>query len=210
MLGHRLSPMSPTLSRSNTERCRSTAVVPPEAVANFENESIVPTSRRVSLQRIRTMTTSRIKNAFHAPHGHHLFRSNSSSLINEKPIDEEQKKKEKDFISCYDCNGPTLSPAQIAEAPRSKELGIASKQFRITDFELIKTIGTGILSYTCLSMCRNLTLTWYRLGTFARVWLSCLKGAPKEGPSQKVFALKILRKVDSTYCLPYTSSQEWR
>ena len=35
-------------------------------------------------------------------------------------------------------------------------------------------------------------------GTFARVWLATLKGGPKEGQSQKVFALKILRKVDST------------
>lgn len=143
------------------------------------------------------MTTARLKNAFHAPHGHHLFRSNSSNLVNEKPIDEEQKKKEKDFLSCYECNGPSLSPAQIAEAPRSKELGIASKQLKISDFELIKTIGTGQLFYGCRFTCRNFLLTMVCLGTFARVWLSCLKGAPREGHSQKVFALKILRKVDS-------------
>ncbi len=44
-------------------------------------------------------------------------------------------------------------------------------------------------------------LTNFRLGTFARVWLACLAGSRKEG--QKVFALKILRKVDSTYIAFY-------
>ncbi|KAL2043949.1 hypothetical protein N7G274_003469 [Stereocaulon virgatum] len=119
------------------------------------------------------MATAKFKSHFHAPHGHHLFRSNSANLLNEKPIDEEQKQKEKDFIACYECNGPSLSPSEIAENPRNKEVGVASKQLRVGDFELIKTIGTG---------------------TFARVWLTCLAGSPKEG--QKVFALKILRKVD--------------
>ncbi|KAL9077519.1 MAG: hypothetical protein Q9161_000365 [Pseudevernia consocians] len=153
------------------ERCRSTAVLPPEAIANLENSpSIIP--RRLSLQRIK-MATAKFKSHFHAPHGHKLFRTNSSNLANEKPIDEEQKQKEKDFIACFECNGPPLSPSQIAENPRSKEVGAASKQLRVGDFELIKTIGTG---------------------TFARVWLSRLAGVPKEG--QKVFALKILRKVD--------------
>ncbi|MCJ1276692.1 serine/threonine protein kinase, AGC [Puttea exsequens] len=120
------------------------------------------------------MASARIKNAFHAPHGHGLFRSNSSNLVPQAPIDEAQKQKEKDFLSCYECNGTPLSPSQIAEAPRAKELGIASKQLRISDFELIKTIGTG---------------------TFARVWLACLQD-PKEGQEKKYFALKILRKVD--------------
>ena len=140
------SPPPPTLQRSSTavELCRSTAVLPSDVVGHLENTPGL-NPRRVSLQRVKTMATTRIKNAFHAPHGHHLFRSNSSSLVNEKPVDEEQKRREKDFISCYECNGPPLSPAQIAEAPRSKELGIASKQLRITDFELHKTIGTGNL-----------------------------------------------------------------
>lgn len=123
------------------ERCRSTAVLPPEAIANLENSpSIIP--RRLSLLRIK-MATAKFKSHFHAPHGHKLFRTNSSNLANEKPIDEEQKQKEKDFIACFECNGPPLSPSQIAENPRSKEVGAASKQLRVEDFELIKTIGTG-------------------------------------------------------------------
>lgn len=153
---------APTLSRSNTstpsERCRSTAVLPSEAITTTENTPSIG-SRRVSLQRMRTMTTAKIRNAFHAPHGHHLFRSNSSNNVNEKPVDEDQKKREKNFISCYECNGPPLSPAQIAETPRSKELGIASKNLRITDFELIKTIGTGILASNCPTIRPDCILT---------------------------------------------------
>lgn len=131
------SPLHDTLS----ERCRSTAVLPPEAIANLENSpSIIP--RRLSLLRIK-MATAKFKSHFHAPHGHKLFRTNSSNLANDKPIDEEQKQKEKNFIACFECNGPPLSPSQIAENPRSKEVGVASKQLRVGDFELIKTIGTG-------------------------------------------------------------------
>lgn len=123
------------------ERCRSTAVLPPEAIANLENSpSIIP--RRLSLLRIK-MATAKFKSHFHAPHGHKLFRSNSSNLANEKPIDEEQKQKEKNFIACFECNASPLSPSQIAENPRNKEVGAASKQLRVGDFDLIKTIGTG-------------------------------------------------------------------
>ncbi len=126
------------------ERCRSTAVLPPEAIANLENSpSIIP--RRLSLLRIK-MATAKFKSHFHTPHGHKLFRTNSSNLVNEKPIDEEQKQKEKNFIACFECNGPPLSPSQIAENPRSKEVGAASKQLRVGDFELIKTIGTGTIT----------------------------------------------------------------
>ena len=171
------------------EQCRSTAVLPPEAIANLEN-SLSITPRRLSLQRIK-MATAKFKSHFHAPHGHKLFRSNSSNLVNEKPIDEEQKQKEKNFIACFECNGPPLSPSQIAENPRNKEVGVASKQLRVGDFELIKTIGTGEVAMED----RKPKTELFRLGTFARVWLSRLAGSPKEG--QKVFALKILRKVDS-------------
>ena len=189
-----LSPGSSTIqlhsSSHNTlpEQCRSTVVLPPEAIANLENSpSIIP--RRLSLLRIK-MATAKFKSHFHAPHGHKLFRTNSSSLGNEKPIDEEQKQKEKNFIACFECNGPPLSPSQIAENPRSKEVGAASKQLRVGDFELIKTIGTGKLPMDIGNF------QWFiYAGTFARVWLSRLAGSPKEG--QKVFALKILRKVDS-------------
>ena len=51
------------------------------------------------------------------------------------------------------------------------------------------------------------SLNWFICpGTFARVWLSRLAGSPKEG--QKVFALKILRKVDSKYTIPSISEPD--
>ena len=211
MLGHGLSPTGSSTqlqqpgsnndSSTLTSRCRTGAVLPAEAIANLENSpSILP--RRLSLLRVK-MATAKFKSHFHAPHGHKLFRANSSNNFSEKPIDEEQKQREKDFISCYECNGPPLTPDQIAENPRSKEVGLASKQLRVGDFELIKTIGTGGL-FTHLStlmtdcLCQALFVK-HHIGTFARVWLACLAGTAKEG--QKVFALKVLRKVDSTCTL---------
>ena len=147
MLGHGLSPTGSTTQLHHSDnslsspRCRTGAVLPPEAIANLENSpSILP--RRLSLLRVK-MATAKFKSHFHAPHGHKLFRANSSNNFPEKPIDEEQKQKEKDFISCYECNGPPLSPTQIAENPRTKEVGLASKQLKVGDFDLIKTIGTG-------------------------------------------------------------------
>ena len=193
-------------SNSNTrpslpQGCRSSAVLPPDAVANLENSpSILP--RRLSLQRVK-MATAKFKSHFHTPHGHHLFRSNSSNSVFDKPIDEEQRQKEKDFIACFECNnGDPLPPNEIAENPRNKEVGFPSKQLRVGDFELIKTIGTGIYTSKIIPQhieytAKSLKLTSTPSGTFARVWLSALAGSPKG--SQKVFALKILKKVDGKF-----------
>ncbi|KAI9729821.1 MAG: serine/threonine protein kinase, AGC [Cirrosporium novae-zelandiae] len=68
----------------------------------------------------------------------------------------------------------TLSPAEIAEDSKQKGIGTSSKDLCLGDFELIKTLGTG---------------------TFARVWLARLHH-PSAGEEGKVYALKILRKVD--------------
>ena len=157
MLGH-LSPQGSVTQLqhldntfSQSPRCRTAAVLPAEAITNLENSpSILP--RRLSLLRVK-MATAKFKSHFHAPHGPKLFRTNSSNFP-EKPIDEEQKQKEKEFISCYECNGPSLTPSQIAENPRSKEVGLASKQLVVGDFQLIKTIGTGThMPSFCQSAC---------------------------------------------------------
>ena len=187
-------PLRPPNNRSLTQGCRSAAVLPPEAVANLENSpSILP--RRLSLQRVK-MATAKFKSHFHAPHGHHLFRSNSSNSVYDKPIDEEERQKEKDFIACFECNGEPFEPSEVAESPRNKEVGAPSKQLRVGDFELMKTIGTGTSTYfAAFSLHARVTQADNLSGTFARVWLSCLAGSSKEG--QKCFALKILKKVDS-------------
>ena len=92
------------------------------------------------------MATAKFKQHFHHPHGpHRLFRSNSSNLITDHPVNEEERQKERDFLCCYECNQAPLSPSEISDAPRNKEVGTASKNLRVGDFELIKTIGTGNL-----------------------------------------------------------------
>ncbi|KAL9119283.1 MAG: hypothetical protein Q9187_004163 [Circinaria calcarea] len=85
------------------------------------------------------------------------------------------KQKEKRFIANFkDSNGSSLPTEKIAEDPKHKQLGHPSRHLQLKDFDLLKTIGTG---------------------TFARVWLARLASPSKED-RDKVFALKIIRKVD--------------
>ncbi|KAL9633987.1 MAG: hypothetical protein Q9164_004362 [Protoblastenia rupestris] len=137
------------ISRSNTEplpqlqqcRGRTPAVLPLEAVTNLQQSPSLTPRRSFHLV---SMATAKFKQHFHAPHGHRLFRNNSSNVVNEPPINEEQRQKERDFICCYECNHDPLSPREISAAPGNKEVGTASKNLRVGDFELIKTIGTGM------------------------------------------------------------------
>ena len=131
-------------------RPRSSTVLPSTEALNLsklENApGIVP--RRTSFFSIHPsvkMAAERFKNKIKAPHGHHLFRSNSSTL-SETPVDEEGRQKERHFIECYECNSLHLTPEQVDETPKNKEVGASSKQLRVGDFELIKTIGTGTIS----------------------------------------------------------------
>lgn len=63
-------------------------------------------------------------------------------------------------------------------ARNNKELvGVNSRKLSVNDFQLIKTLGTG---------------------TFARVWLVKLRNAI-EADRNKVFALKVLRKVEGSF-----------
>ena len=81
---------------------------------------------------------------------------------------------EKQKIADWEAEKRSLDPDEVAESPNKKPVGHSSKYLRKEDFELIKTLGTG---------------------TFARVWLAKIANR-KEKDNNKVFALKILRKVD--------------
>ncbi|KAF2807301.1 Pkinase-domain-containing protein [Mytilinidion resinicola] len=81
---------------------------------------------------------------------------------------------EKRMLSQWEDTKRPLSPTQMHGDASRKIVGHSSRVLRQQDFELIKTLGTG---------------------TFARVWLVSL-ASPKDGAATKVFALKILRKVD--------------
>ena len=99
--------------------------------------------------------------------------------------------------------GREIVPAeQIPHDPKSRQLGFSSQKLRIEDFELMKTLGTGTVPLRALdnhipqSKCvaePNLCA-----GTFARVWLSRLADHTREDRN-KVFALKVLRKVDGLF-----------
>ena len=88
------------------------------------------------------MAAAAIKNLAHG-HGPKLLRSNSKAFGQPKPIDPEEQEKEKNFIERFTENPRPLSPHQISQDPRNKELGCASRQLRVSDFKLLKTIGTG-------------------------------------------------------------------
>lgn len=55
------------------------------------------------------------------------------------------KQKEKRFIANFkDSNGSPLPVEKIAEDPKHKQLGHPSRHLQLKDFDLLKTIGTGL------------------------------------------------------------------
>lgn len=84
------------------------------------------------------------------------------------------REEEKAKLAEWQAEKRPLEPEEIHIDPQKKPVGHSSKILRKDDFELVKTLGTG---------------------TFARVWLTKLNR--KNGNDvDKVFALKILKKVD--------------
>ena len=116
-----------------------------------------------------------------------------AASIPAEPFNREKEEKEKRFVSQYEDNKRPLSPNSIAKDPRNKELGCASRQLKVNDFELVKTLGTGESIHIMYPKTRLIVVP---TGTFARVWLVKLKDAEQQD-KDKVYALKILRKVDS-------------
>lgn len=81
---------------------------------------------------------------------------------------------EKQFVAHFSDQHEPLPPEEVQQDPRNKELGRSSRALSVKDFELVRTLGTG---------------------TFARVWLVKLAN-PAPEDKDKVFALKVLRKVE--------------
>ena len=71
------------------------------------------------------------------------LRSSGAAPTQPAPHDDE-KEEEKVFVAQYKQNEQPLPPSQIAQDPESKSLGHSSSQLRVRDFELIKTLGTGM------------------------------------------------------------------
>jgi len=121
-----------------------------------------------------------MKNLLH-PMQHHRDKKEGAQTQHAGPLHDRNdsamdrpREEEKQHLAQWEDHKHTLSPDEIDKDPNTKVVGHSSKVLREEDFELIKTLGTG---------------------TFARVWLVRLKNARPED-EDKVFALKILRKVD--------------
>ncbi|KAF2834575.1 serine/threonine-protein kinase YPK2/YKR2 [Patellaria atrata CBS 101060] len=117
------------------------------------------------------------------PHGlHHSMTRNRKSSPERPPQQPQEDERaitarrdeEKHALAQWEAEKHPMGYDEILVDPNDKPVGHSRKYLRSEDFDLIKTLGTG---------------------TFARVWLSRLRDA--KGPDgDKVFALKILRKVD--------------
>ncbi|KAI4170527.1 MAG: hypothetical protein LQ343_004904 [Gyalolechia ehrenbergii] len=85
------------------------------------------------------MATATLKHGAHKLLGH-----NKPANSDPPPVDNEKCRQEKQFIAEFYDNSRPLPPEEIADSPRNKELATSSRQLRIQDFELIKTLGTVI------------------------------------------------------------------
>ena len=75
----------------------------------------------------------------------HPIHGSRKSCYKAEPLNEEQKEKEKQFLLDFHANASPLSPEQVTQDPRNKELGAASKQLHKEDFEMMTTLGTGAM-----------------------------------------------------------------
>ncbi|EAW12768.1 cAMP-dependent protein kinase [Aspergillus clavatus NRRL 1] len=91
----------------------------------------------------------------------------------DSPSDKAHEKEKHIVASVRPPHQRSFNPFVIKERPEEKQLGISCHTLRLSDFVLLKTLGTG---------------------TFARVWLAQFKDESlRKG---NVYALKVLRKAD--------------
>ena len=132
------------LLRKSPQQCSpigSPSLLPDATLQQLAHStSLVQSRRNTHLFDAARMATAKFKNHLHGHHAPRLFRHNSYT---QAPVNEEQRQKEREFICCFDCNSAPLTPNEICESNKGKELGCTSKNIRIEDFDLLKTIGTG-------------------------------------------------------------------
>lgn len=59
-------------------------------------------------------------------------------------VSPETIEQEKQFVAHFSDSQRPLAPDEIAEDARNKELGHSSKGLSVKDFELVRTLGTGM------------------------------------------------------------------
>ena len=74
-------------------------------------------------------------------HAHSIHGSKRNSKL--APINEELRDKEKRFILDHESHCRSAHPDQNDSDINRTQLGTSSKQLRVQDFELVKTLGTG-------------------------------------------------------------------
>ncbi|KAF7168789.1 hypothetical protein CNMCM5623_001763 [Aspergillus felis] len=108
------------------------------------------------------------------PSTHSEIQSSSpSSRAVDTPLENVHEREKQMVASLRPPHQRSVNPFVIKDRPEEKQLGISTRSLRISDFSLIKTLGTG---------------------TFARVWLARFKDEAIR--RDNVYALKVLRKAD--------------
>jgi protein kinase A len=92
-------------------------------------------------------------------HSHH-----GSSATSSNDNMAETAEHDKQFVAHFDQQHP-LPPSEVQQDPRNKELGRSSKGLSVHDFELVRTLGTG------MCYCRLLLVKWCDAGDNGTCWL---------------------------------------
>ena len=80
-----------------------------------------------------------LKNAL----AHPIHSNKRNSQYRPPPINEEQREREKRFVLDFQNKNISGCPDTGTSNGKERALGAASKQLRIQDFDLVKTLGTG-------------------------------------------------------------------
>ncbi|KAI9649369.1 cytochrome c oxidase subunit 1 [Ciborinia camelliae] len=107
---------------------------------------------------------------------------------------------ERQFVAHFSKEQHILSPEKIQHDAKNKQLGASLRSLSVRDFELVRTLGT-VTEPACIAhslACTIFTPMIFRLSISDFIpssWLVRLAN-PAEEDRDKVFALKVLRKVE--------------
>ena len=91
----------------------------------------------------RSFRSSKMAAAFKNALAHPIHSNKRNSQYRPPPVNEEQKEREKRFVLDFQNTNSSACPDSNTSDVKEKALGAASKQLKIQDFELVKTLGTG-------------------------------------------------------------------
>lgn len=80
-------------------------------------------------------------------HHHSSHHASPSSSSHTSLVTPESIKQERQFVARFCEQKCVLPPDEIQQNPRNKELGGSSKGLTVRDFELVRTLGTGVFLF---------------------------------------------------------------